>query len=192
MKYKLILLLFVILTLTACRKGEQDPAISLLSRKARLSGKWYMSSGTTSIKGGNVAYSYVLDGSGFKEYVTPSGGTPVIYVGKYTLKLTINKDGTFWAQEATAGAVMEITGTWKFNKGVGDKKNKECVIFQVSNVSSGFLNDFSSFNMYSNCFEYSLVELKNKEIIMESSAKVIAGQSGDVTYANKFTFSQAH
>lgn len=39
-----------LLPFTACKKGEEDPGISLRSRKARVEGEWTISSGETSSK----------------------------------------------------------------------------------------------------------------------------------------------
>ncbi|MDD4575741.1 MAG: hypothetical protein PHI36_04870, partial [Bacteroidales bacterium] len=50
--YKIILLLLAVFatTFSACKKGEDDPALSLRSRKARVAGEWKM----TNIKSTNT------------------------------------------------------------------------------------------------------------------------------------------
>ena len=60
-----IVALFILATfiLVGCKKGENDPLISLKTRKSRLSGEWKMSFAEYSIN--DTTYSY--DGTTLKE-----------------------------------------------------------------------------------------------------------------------------
>ncbi len=58
-KFGLILLMFAAV-FTGCKKGEEDPSISLLSRSARLTGDWNLTTGdwtSTNYDAGKGDYS---------------------------------------------------------------------------------------------------------------------------------------
>jgi len=126
-----------------CKKGDNDP-LSLLSRKARLTGIWDLTSADYEEKdiddSGTDITSYSYDGTNMTETTDGNGETYA-----YTEKITIEKDGTFTTvtekeKEYYDGLNQKIgtetetlTGVWYFldgNKDL-DVKNKERVEFLV-------------------------------------------------------------
>ena len=103
MKIKSYLLFIIILSglfFSNCKKGPEDPTISLLTRKARLAGKWMMQSGTasiTSLSSTNPPFNQNLSFNGTKVELnqTETSGPAIIYTGAYTLILEIQKDSLY-------------------------------------------------------------------------------------------------
>ena len=153
----------IILTFLGCQKGEEDPAISLISRKARLTGTWdlfEMSSATnqttqefqkgvltsalndTSITSTNYSLVYVFDRAGGYEFTE---------ISSLPEDITINCD-------AYTRNVIE-NGNWEFTGGNGEPSKSQLLLMQTrreisesdqgSNVnitttespSSGIVND---------------------------------------------------
>lgn len=142
----------------SCKKGENDPALSLASRKARITGEWDVTNfestytsledgvtytSTTSYDGSiqTTTYSWSEDGS-----TTTSTSTRTVNDHSWV----INKDGSFtrtyeytyqeededfWSGNITTTTYVVIettTGTWSFVGKVKDEyKNKERVVFNV-------------------------------------------------------------
>ena len=147
MKKTISLSLAFILTVSlfvSCKKGENDPSISLLSRKARLTGVWDLTSADYQEKniddGDTDITSFSYDGTNMTETTDGEGETYI-----YSEKLTIEKDGNFtlvvsklkryfdsddftWKDGVR---VETITGVWYFLEGNEqlDVKDKERVEF---------------------------------------------------------------
>ncbi len=172
----------------SCRKGEDDPAISLRTRKARLTGEWTMKSGSASITYQNYNETAKFNGSGFEIYSTPTGGSPVIYTGKYLLSLNIKKDGTFTVHELNGIYTFDAGGTWLFNSKEGKEKKKEDVIFYINQVTSSSLAKHV-FNRASANFTYKIKELRNKKIALSSLGEAPNGY-GYINFSTDYTFAQ--
>lgn len=161
-----------ILLFSTCKKGKDDPAISLLSRKARLAGEWQITRGSVSITYPNPALNtvyneyYAFDGTNVTINMTESGQIPTIYISKYLLTLNIKKDGTFTLTETAGVSKLSASGTWNFTSGVGKAKNKDGVIFKITDLASGK----SSAHLFSQShleFSYKINELRNKKLVLE-------------------------
>jgi hypothetical protein len=198
MKIRLSLLLLVFTSaffLSNCKKGEEDPRISFRTRKARLTGEWPMKSGKASITflssteppfNQNLAF----DGSKVELNQTEASGPAIIYTGSYSLVLTIKKDGTFSFRENFAGDVLEANGQWNFEYGSGETKNKEEVTFTIESVTKGGTTGHV-FNEQRTIFSYKLIQLRNKDLKMESLIKTYIHANGDKTsYTNFYIFAQ--
>jgi len=188
-----------------CKKGENDPALSLLSRKARISGVWTLTSADYSyIKQNNNNTNqtdYTYDGTNLTE---TEDGDGVSY--PYTETLTINKDGSFVyvtteqhddAFNNTYTETYTTEGFWYFVGGVDELeiKNKERVEFMVSKLiysySSGSTT-FSTTDLYEGTSNNQtmlllLDRLANKEMIVlldevTDNGDVIKTTSGTKTY----------
>ena len=140
-----ILTLLITSLFVSCKKGENDP-FSLLSRKARITGVWNLTSADYQEKevddGDTDITSYTYDGNKMTKTVDGTGETYT-----YSEKITINKDGTFemvTEEEAeyydfntlswkTGTETETVSGVWYFldeNKDL-DVKNKERVEFLI-------------------------------------------------------------
>ncbi len=128
MKTKSILLFLVIINgilFNACKKGENDPSLSLKSRTARLNGEWKLISGeiTTTTDTNTTVETY--DGA---TVVTTYNGTQVSNV-VYTDNITFDKNGTYTRSWTSDTASYTENGYWAWmNKNKeADIKNKEAL-----------------------------------------------------------------
>jgi hypothetical protein len=109
--------------LNSCKKGEEDPFLSLKSRKSRLSGEWKLTDGTQTVSSASATITYTYNGAS----VTSSlgGSSP------YTETLVFNKDNTF-KFTITDDDNLEVTeGFWTFVEGYDEIKDKEMVLLQI-------------------------------------------------------------
>lgn len=158
------------LNLTSCKKGENDPGMSLKGRKGRLAGTWGLTSSTensTTTNDGNTSSSdRTEDGATYTSTYTDSEGVKSVSTGTATKEITFEKDGTFTMTTVTShltsqydgGDVYTIedpttdtwtmSGQWSFiskNKD-GEYKNKERVA--LTGLSSSNTNSDSDANKF--------------------------------------------
>lgn len=122
----LIVVALVAPIFTSCyfKKGENDPSISLKSRKARLVGEWtlveWTRTTTSTSSGSSSTTTYTYSGS---TLLVSSGGTSYNYV--YSESLEVVKDGTYSHTTNESGDgwsyIENSEGTWSFV--AGDKEN---------------------------------------------------------------------
>ena len=197
-KIKLLLLVFTsVVLLSNCKKGKEDPAISFRSRKARLAGEWRMVSGSASLTQLITSQppfnqDFTFNGTKASINETEASGPAIIYTAVYNLNLNIRKDGTFNIRENFAGGILDVDGHWDFNTGVGhDSKRKHEIILKIETITGGITSDHI-FNKLRTEFTYKLVQLKNKELKMESLTKLYLADNGDkVSYTSNFSFIQS-
>lgn len=140
-----IISVLLLSTFAGCKKGENDP-FSLLSRTARITGVWNLTSADYDITnvddGGTEIETYTYDGTQMTMTVDGNGETY-----NYSEKITIDKDGTFTVVTEedddyfdmtdlvwkTGLEVETLEGVWYFLEGNDalDVKNKERVEFLV-------------------------------------------------------------
>lgn len=151
---KSLLFLAVIAGIVACKKGDEDPAFTLATRKARLSGEWTIKSYTansTWMEDGETINTTAETGSANNFNLTSTYQLYSIEEDKEVAdySLTIKKDGT-WSQrfefdfkrtvihlnhtQTTEGhRTIEKSGNWAFIKNTKDvAKNKERVVFYTT------------------------------------------------------------
>jgi hypothetical protein len=191
----LLLLLIIVSILSSCKKGADDPKISLRSRKARLAGEWRMKQGNAAItydETGSTPYAqgFVFDGSSCKASQTYAGSSPAVYSFAYILNLNIKKDGSFVLTENYGGKTLKANGTWDFLKGVGEMKSKEEVIFRIESVDTDETVGHV-FNLQGTTFTYRLLGLKNKELKMEAgTSEYLAANGNHFSYSVSYDFIQ--
>lgn len=187
-----VLLVIVGTSFTACRKGEEDPWLSLRTRKARLVGEWkvdyltdyyssnYQDEFSTLVENGVMTQTYYYsDGS------EGGSGTAVVHEYSYNFK----KDGTWTSvynvsQTQQAGIIITTTwetlrsGTWTFLRKSDDFKNRERVLLDVltseeitttvtidgGNTTSEVTNFATTFVPGEHVEIYELIRLSHKEI----------------------------
>jgi len=145
---------FLMLTATSCKKGDGDPAFTVQSRKARISGQWTLvsidsdwsnaSNGQIYSSGSITATATELNMS--QEYTTTTKSKETAKLNEYSI--TINKDGTWssvidksfehvyendeYINTNTGSSKLVESGIWSFvNKSKGEYENKERVLFNV-------------------------------------------------------------
>lgn len=169
---------------TQCKKGEDDPFVSLRSRKARVSGEWSLTSGTMiyASRGNNYSSttSIVFTSAAFSStynYVNGSFSQTGTDNGTYKYDIKFDKDGSFTSTEIYDGEVSIVSGTWNFTDGVGEtKKREQIVLFLKSStgVSGSTTISYSGNKVY---MTFNIKELRNKKMVltreeMESSGGV--------------------
>lgn len=166
--------------LTSCKKGENDPFISLRTRKDRVTGDWRLTSGSATLK--VIQYKdpfiFLFSSSWVKLLLPQIKGNPVVDTEMYDFSLHIRKNGRFFLMENLAGTVFEAEGSWNFNTGTGADKKKECLHFMIDSVIAGGTGGPHHFNRFSPGFTYTIKELRNKKLVLRSTGIVYAEPSG--------------
>ena len=138
----LMLVILVSPAFNSCKKGENDPAISLKSRDGRLAQTWKLTGieGTiVSTYGGDaVTTTYAFDGSIFSQTSTP-GGTSTA-TGTYEMIIEKNGNMSFAETLTPSNGTADIAtgeGHWQW---IDSDKNKSFLIIDGgSNIFSGGL-----------------------------------------------------
>jgi len=192
---------------TSCKKGENDPFLSLKSRKGRITGEWNVSSGTTTItnsgsSSGSATRTYT---STTRTDVNASNGASNTDVFNYTQVLTIEKDGSFSmvvtdTKTSSGGVAIDaanqttntstISGIWQFLKKSkeGEYKNKEAVSMTTlshtwTSVTNGTTTSGSITNTgFGGTTEVKAIDqLKNKEMILLTESSWSDGTDNQTT-----------
>lgn len=171
--YKIILLALAVLatTFSACKKGEDDPALSFRSRKARVVGEWKMTnfkySSTSSSSSSNSSYVMSGDGSTYTATETDDG-TPSSSIGTLSWQWTFEKDGKYKFTQTYDGDIYTSAGTWNFTSGVGDlKKNSQITYSELSSITQSSTSPATTNTWTGNYVDevYDLKELRNKKMV---------------------------
>ncbi|MDX2172476.1 MAG: hypothetical protein SFY56_05105 [Bacteroidota bacterium] len=183
---RFILNLFSLLIIThvffGCKKGDNDPAISLRTRKSRVAGEWIMKTGNAGITIDdhvNPPFNQDIKMDGTKAQIneTEAGNIGIIYIANYSFYITFKKDGTFNFNENFNGSILEASGKWNFLGGVGETKNKESIVLKIESVSKGYTRD-NLFNKLGTEIIYEITELRNKKMTLLSRSKPYIGADG--------------
>ncbi|MBI2968268.1 MAG: hypothetical protein HYY40_10720, partial [Bacteroidetes bacterium] len=126
------------------KKGEDDPFISLRTRKARIVGNWnvveYSFGSNNYANFNNYGNSTILITFNSNYYYEAYTGS-IYTCGPATIKFSIKKDGKFNKQteilrkcngNLDEKVITIETGTWDFLNGSGENKNKEYIIFWIN------------------------------------------------------------
>jgi hypothetical protein len=155
--------------LAACKKGENDPFLSLKTRNARITGTWKLTSQETSetytSDGETDVYSTSYNGTTLN--TTESGVTNSV---PYSQTIEINNDGTYKMTIIEDGVTNERQGNWWW---LNSKKKK---------VRIAFDDDWGSFY---------IDQLKNKELVLtidESNSTFEDGYSASTITSGTWTF----
>ena len=151
---------------TACKKGENDPGLSLKSRKGRLTGEWKVTKADMTQTSGGSTSSTKIDGTTITQ---TSGGGSITGTCAYTL--TIDKEGTYeFKQSETYGGITNNRtekGRWSFlgkNKDA-EVKNKEAILMLVTSSDNG--TSTTTYTTPDNGSVWMIDQLKNKEMIVK-------------------------
>lgn len=190
-KAVLILVLFSIIS--ACKKGDNDPFLSLKSRKNRITGKWEtVTSETKTIDvnfSQNNAWDYYLETTEIFDgdinnitifhYEDSSGtqqtGITEVLNENYTESFEFKKDGTYIYKKIVTDEytiTIEESGIWCFlpKSKAKNLKKKEAVQLQTTKMSKinsfGMVEETTSDDWNTNFKIFVLDKLKSDEIIM--------------------------
>lgn len=122
---------------TGCKKGENDPFLSLKSRTSRLCQEWKLSAAdyTESYVSSSVSTSqhYTYDGTNMTEvstYTVGSSSTSNTDVYPFSIEYEFTKEGTFDQITTTDGTSEAGSGIWNWLSGNKETelKNKEAIV----------------------------------------------------------------
>lgn len=173
-----------------CKKGEEDPFLSLRSRKARLEGEWKLNSGTSTYSQPSSNTNTTTTFTNTTQTTTGTvWGLPVNNTSPYTFTIKMNKDGTYESTINDDGDITLEKGRWTFAGGTGDYKKKEQVVMSPTSVTDENGNTTTYANSdYSSA--YDLVMLKNKEMKIKLSQSTTTSSGGTTTQTVEFSFVQ--
>jgi hypothetical protein len=164
---KILLTVCTMASMLSCRKGEDDPLLSLRSRKARVAGEWKMTSGEKTY----------LDNNSDKVVYNGTTATSGNFSYDYTLKMTFKKDGSFSMEELDGKSLTSASGTWDFTSGIGELKNKEQIVMYISSMTL----DNQTYQLTGKAATqiYNLKELRNKKMVLvEDDTLEVDGRTG--------------
>lgn len=176
-KIGILMLLAVILALPACKKGENDPFLSLKSRDGRITAKWKLTKieyTETWVSGTTIIQTVAYDGS--IATMTYTGWPSQSATGTY--EMDIIKDGTMtWNETYTPSGgsadVQNSTGTWEW---LDSYKNKTVILLAGGN------------NLFTGG-EWVIDKLSSKELVLISVGS--SNDNGDTdTWDMKYTFTK--
>jgi len=169
MKYLLIIL--TIILVSSCRKGSEDPVLSLRSRTNRLTGDWKLLLGKEERKNANGNFI-----NEYKEGLVYTGFNPSIR--KCTWEFTFKKDGTFISDrkeywDSLIYVFEKKTGKWNFLGKIGDWKNKEQILITINHVEqkSPLVGSTYSIDIQNEGVIWQLMGLSNRRVHLFSEMK---------------------
>lgn len=193
----LIIVVAVILTISSCKKGEDDPTLSLRSRTNRLEGNWVVKKMNAYIDmctGNKKEYWFqslldaeIIDGYRFSRADFSNYGCWVMYRNPLC-KINFSKDGATTCNINADGFSSSSQGTWEWDNDIG--KTKEYLRFSDLNLIFNDLILDASENLSCASLQIGIEEfqginvfkvqkLSNKEIVLfTSSLKNIQENSG--------------
>jgi hypothetical protein len=128
---------------TGCKKGENDPFISLKSRTSRLAGEWKVSEGS----GENVNNGTKTTWTQTETSKTTVSGSQST-TDQITAEYTFDKEGTYKSKEVrvskytvfgteyTETVTTDEEGVWNFTGGSGDTKEKSQLALQTTKTTT--------------------------------------------------------
>ena len=171
-----------LLFFAGCKKGEDDPFISLSGRKARMAGSWELTSCALQLDSKEVdtliTQVFQLRTGGL-DVVSTTNGVTTNYLFKYSLHLNMAKDGSFDFTENIGNTQLKASGRWSFNSGAGESKKKSDVVYIISDLQNGATGNFALFNRGNTNVEYFIRELRNKKLVLETSSFIFLNSNGD-------------
>jgi len=180
--FSVLLMLTLCIVAIQCKKGEDDPLISLRSRKARVTGDWSLTSGTMTggYRTGNLSStsSVIMTQnaySGTYTYVNGSWSQTNTQAGIYKYSITFNKDGSFTSTEIFDTDIVIVSGTWNFTDGIGDsKKREQIVLFLKSStgISGSTTLSYTGNKVY---MTFNIKELRNKKMVLTRTETETSG-----------------
>ncbi len=185
-----ISLLFI---LTACKKGPNDPAISLLSRKARVVGEWTIKSGTStsseiSSLNKKTNHRFTFTENEYDYFGTDENNISYVAKGIYFFKIKFEKNGNVKITETYDNLTYVTNGTWDFNNGVGNNKSKEQILIHVTYAS--YPIGSTKFAGNQTQITYTLTELRNKKMSLYESIKEENSDNSSKTITNSYEMKQ--
>jgi hypothetical protein len=176
----MILVMLIALPQLSCtRKGEDDPMVSLRTRKSRVCGKWKIAEGRTrmdySARFMSAVYSQY---NGLTETVFTPYSNQAIDTLEYTVEIEFNRDNTFlwvmnWNNSSGVREKGELKGQWDFLSKSDHQKNKvEIVLTPKSNTGNWLYSYSCPFPASQQTPGFELRELRNNKIVLRRDLNI--------------------
>jgi len=168
------ILLISFLFFLSCKKGEDDPAFTLLTRKQRVAGDWKLQEGsiTIGVKDSTGAYAGLAYKLNEKTYSWDDIGKGAHFEEQFNLNISFTKAGAITIKQVMDSINFEATGTWDFEGNVGKSKNKESINIQLEDINTiSYLPRL--FNKTEVNFTYRIKELRNKKMVLVCDEELI-------------------
>jgi hypothetical protein len=173
---KLVLYIMVASTLvlqSGCmHKTEDDPYISLRTRKARLIGKWELETaeGTYSelySRGYEDVWKYK---NGVETYFRLNPNWPNTDL-KYWIQLEFKEDETYkWVHIPAIGEIGTMTGKWNFIHDDQRRENKTKLLLQPDSIAGEWPNDvIIQFPLRQQSPIFEIEELRHNKVVLSRS-----------------------
>lgn len=186
-----IVLLWMIAGLS-CRKGDNDPRFTLLSRTARLKGEW-------KLKSGKVEITYVDPDDQLSDtYFSFEGGkftlkyldsAQTTFSGDYDLRITFIKEGDFSMDETLNGNRFMASGMWQFVLKSGEYRNKERIQITTDEVSAGSTYYFHPMLVEGNRSFFVIRELRKDRLVLTYLGQPFQSEKGiTINYLSELIF----
>lgn len=190
----IVLIMFCSAILFSCKKGENDPFLSLRSRKARIVGEWKLQKGFEKNTG---EYKETIIYTETTVSKTDELGTENF---TYSMEYVFKNDGSYsssYTETPVSGnpTIQKAEGRWMFmdkNK-PGKVKSKECILLTQTNFS--YSRDGDNFsNTDSNPTDgilFYINQLENKLMVVKAtsnSSQTGGGNTTTGTFEMEYTF----
>jgi hypothetical protein len=180
-----VVMLAAIISMTAlsCKKGEDDPAFTLLTRKARVSGSWKMTNGkvTLGVSDAKTVYSDYLFIFTQNNYTLNIPGNGAHFEGPAELNITFTKEGTVKWNQVLDSLSLDAGGEWDFIGRSPDHRSKETIYIKATELN-GYSQILELFNKALSRFSYQIKELRSKKMVLVCDKELINTTSKGYRY----------
>ena len=180
MKKVLLFAFAATLMFVSCKKGEQDPGLSIKSRKARMTNDWVLKTvvSESSYEGTvRTSTTEVVDG-----IATTTDSDGDISVDTTTRTLSMLGDGTYKLDYTWGTRTSKYEGVWTFAGGTGDVKSKSQILLQTTKYidADGDGDNYAVDTDWDDTWD--LVKVASSEMIWETTDNDYDGDYDKVTY----------
>jgi hypothetical protein len=180
--------------LFSCKKGENDPFISLRSRKARIVGEWKLQKGFEKTTGAYPEAIVYGETTGTK--TDDSGTKNFTYSKEYTFKNDGNYSYTYTEKmDGDTATIEKVEGRWTFmarNK-PGKIKDKESILLTETKFTSEYAgnNNTRSDSNPTDGILFYINQLENKIMVVKATSNTLQTNGGNTitgTFEMEYTF----
>jgi|GEM_PF-4501053 len=142
--YIALLLCTVSILFSACRRGDNDPLVTLRTRKARLTGDWKLNAGLNVLVANGVKNEHSYERDSIFERSSQNGNITLI-VRQHQERLSIRRDGSYLLDIRTSDSggtnqTYTIEGSWNFafrSKKAAVKNKEVLTMTETKRVETG-------------------------------------------------------
>jgi hypothetical protein len=169
--FALALLVFSGVVLTGCKKGDDDPFISLKSRDARVTAKWELVKVEGTVTNTFAGTSYTTTSNYNGTVFSNTSSTGVVDSYSYALEMEILKGGEMTSTETEDGEITTSKDIWFWTNNTSDKTG-----LYLGGINEGIFN---------------VQGLSSKELILtinNEESQTVDGQTSTSKSSTTWTF----